>query len=360
MQRRFSLVVLLVSLILILMRPGAVAQIQQNAPATAGSTTPPVSESDVPPDGAVITIHGLCGNVFLPGSKQDSGGSQSSGGASDASAQLTTPNPKCETVITRQQFESLIKGINPKIDPRLARSFAAGYPETLMFARKAVEIGLDKDPAYQAVLQFKYQQALYSIFKSYVKQGANAMSDAELEKFYNEHRSRYEQFGLLRIHVPNTKEHNPAPGSSDPPKSDAASDQAAMKSLAIKIRAQAVAGGNFEKLQAYAYKVAGVTEDPPDTDLGDKWTRDTFPAEYQSAVFSLKPGQVSQPIHNDSGWHIIKLVSRSTVPWSEARDMTLQLIVADQANATRKAINAEINKQYFVSGETNNATDPLK
>ena len=40
--------------------------------------------------------------------------------------------------------------------------------------------------------------------------------------------------------------------------------------------------------------------------------------------------------------------------------MTLQLIVADQANATRKAINAEINKQYFVSGETNNATDPLK
>ena len=34
------------------------------------------------------------------------------------------------------------------------------------------------------------------------------MSDAELEKFYNDNRSRYEQFGLLRIHVPNTKEHN--------------------------------------------------------------------------------------------------------------------------------------------------------
>lgn len=360
MQCRFSLIVFLLSLIFLLMHASAIAQLQQNAPAIPGSTTPPVSESNVAPDAAVITIHGLCGNVFFPGSKQDASGSQNSAGVADASAQLTTPNPNCETIITRKQFESLSRGINSRIDPRLARSFAMEYPETLMFARKAVETGLDKDPAYQALLQFKYQQALYSIFKAYVKQNANALSDAQLEKFYNDNRSRYEQFALLRIHVPNTKEHNPVPGSSDPPKIDTAADEAAMKRLAIKIRAEAVAGGDFEKLQATAYKVAGVTEEPPDTDLGDKWTRDTFPAAYQSAVFSLKPGQVSEPIRNASGWHIIKLVSRRTVPWSEARNMTLQLIVADQANATRKAIKAEINKQYFVSGETNNATDPLK
>ena len=360
MKCRFSPVVLFVSLILILMHLGAVAQIQQNAPATAGSTTPPASQPEVPLDAAVITIHGLCGNVFFPGSKQDASGSQSGAGAPDASAPLMTPNPNCETVITRQEFESLMKGINPRIDPKLARSFAAQYPETLMFARKAVETGLDKDPAYQTVLQFKYQQALYSVFKSHVKENANALSDAELEKFYNEHRSRYEQFALLRIHVPDTKEHTPVPGSSDPPKIDTAADEAVMKRLAIKIRAQAVAGGNFEKLQANAYKVAGVTEEPPDTDLGDKWTRDTFPAEYQAAVFSMKPGQVSEPIHNASGWHIIKLVSRHTVPWSEARDMTLQLIVADQANAIRKAVEGELNNQYLVSAGAHDVTAPLK
>lgn len=358
MRCRFLLVFVFFSLVFILMPPGAFTQLQQNAPATAGSA-PSVSESDVAPDAAVITIHGLCGNVFLPGSNQDASGSRGSAGASAASP-LTTPNTNCETVITRKQFESLSRGINSRIDPKLARSFAMEYPETLIFARKAVETGLEKDPAYQALLQFKYQQALYSIFKAYVKQSANAMSDAELEKFYNENRSRYERFALLRIHVPNTKEHNPASGSSDPPKIDTAADEAAMKKLAIKIRAEAVAGGDFDKLQAYAYKVAGVTEEPPDTDLGDKWTRDTFPAEYQSIVFSLKPGQVSEPIRNASGWHIIKLVSRMTVPWSDARDMTLQLIVADQANAIRKAIKTEVNNQYFVSPGAHDVSDPLK
>jgi parvulin-like peptidyl-prolyl isomerase len=242
----------------------------------------------------------------------------------------------------------------------LGRSFAHDYPETLMFARKAIEIGLDKDPAIQALLQYRYQQALYSSFKAYVKRNANEMSDAELEKFYNANRERYEQFGLLRIHVPDVKEHHPAAGSHLQPKVDTAADQAAMKALAIRIRTAAVAGGNFEQLQERAYKLAGITEDPPDTDLGDNWTRDTFPAEYQAAVFGLKPGQVSELIHNANGWHIIKVVSRKTIPWSAARDSTLQLIVADQANSVRKATKIELNDEYFVAAKPHEAVAPLK
>jgi hypothetical protein len=351
MQCRFPVTVLLFLTSIVLVHPrGLAQQPQPNAPAAAGSmATPPVAESKLAPDAAVITLHGLCGNVSLPGSSPDATGSQTAAGASDASAPLTTPNPNCKTVITRQQYEDLIKEANPRADPQLARSFARDYTETVMFARKAVETGLDKDPAYQALLQYKYEQALYSIFKTSVKQKVNQMSDAELEKFYNANLERYEQFGLLRIHVPDVKVHHPAPGSSVQPKFDTAADQAAMKALAEKIRAEAVAGGDFVKLQAKAYKVAGETDDPPDPDLGDKWTRDTFPPEQLSAMLALKPGEVSQPLHNESGWHILKMVSRRTMPWSEAHDFTRQMIVADRANAIRKAIKAEYNDQYFVS-----------
>jgi parvulin-like peptidyl-prolyl isomerase len=242
----------------------------------------------------------------------------------------------------------------------LGASFARDYPETLVFARKAVETGLDKDPAFQALLEYKYQQALYSIFKTYVKQKANAKSDAELEKFYYANLDRFEQFGILRIHVPNVKQHHPVAGSHVQPKVDVAADEAAMKALAIRIRAEAVAGGNFELLQAKAYRLAGETEDPPDTDMGDQWTRDTFPAENLAVVLALKPGQVSEPIHNASGWHIIKLVSRKTIPLSEARDSILQMIVGDEANSTRKAIKTELNDQYFVSAGAPEAKAPLK
>jgi hypothetical protein len=360
MQFRFSVLILLSSISYV--HPLAVAQqTQPNARAiTSSIEAAATAESQVAPDAPVITIHGLCGNVLLPGSRPDTSGSQSAAGASDASPPPTTPNPNCETTITRQQFENMVRGISPRSDPRLGSSFARDYPETLVFARKAIETGLDKDPATQALLQYKYQQALYSIFKAHVKLKANQESDAELEKFYNANRGRYEQFGLLRIHVPNVKEHHPAPGSQVQPKVDVAADEAAMKALAIKIRAEAVAGGDFEQLQAKAYKLAGVTDDPPDTDLGDQWTRDTFPAENLSVVLALKPGQVSQPIHNASGWHIIKMVSRNTIPWSEARDSTLQLIVADEANSTRKAIKTELNDQYFVSAGSQEAKAPLK
>ena len=50
-------------------------------------------------------------------------------------------------MVTREQFEDLIHAISPKGDPQMARSFARDYPETLMFARKALDAGLDKDPA---------------------------------------------------------------------------------------------------------------------------------------------------------------------------------------------------------------------
>jgi parvulin-like peptidyl-prolyl isomerase len=359
MQFRFSVLILL-SLISYVHSVAVAQQTQPNAPAVTGSTAAETSESRVAPDAAVITIHGLCGNVSLPGSGPETFGSQSAKGASDASAAPTTPNPNCETAITRQQFENLVRGISPRSDPRLGASFARDYPETLVFARKAVEAGLDKDPAFQALLEYKYQQALYSIFKTYVKQKANAESDAELEKFYYANRDRYEQFGILRIHVPNVKQHHPVAGSRVQPKVDVAADEAAMKAVAIKIRAEAVAGGNFELLQAKAYKLAGETDDPPDTDLGDQWTRDTFPAENLAVVLALKPGQVSEPIHNASGWHILKLVSRKTIPLSEARDSTLQMIVGDEANSTRRAIKTELNDQYFVSAGSPQAKAPLK
>lgn len=361
MRCRFPVTILFFSLTFVLVHPAIFAQqLQSNTPATASAkAAPTVAESQVAADAPVITIHGLCGYVHLPGGA-DTPGSQPSAGASDAAPQ-TTPNASCETVVTREQFENLIHAISPKGDPQMARSFARDYPETLMFARKALDAGLDKDPAIHALLEFRYQQALYSIFKSRVKQQANEMSDAELEKFYNANRARYEEFGLLRIHVPNVKQHHPVPGSSVQPKVDIAADEAAMKALAITIRAEAVAGGDFEKLQAKAYKLAGSPpDDAPDTDLGDKWTTDTFPREYQSAVFSLKPGQVSEPIHNTSGWHIIKVVSRRTIPWSEARDATLQMIVGDEANSTRRNVKTELNDQYFVSAVPHEAVAPLK
>jgi len=316
---------------------------QAAPPAPAANTIAATSsiDSNVAPDAAVITIHGLC--PATPSTIQ------SSGSTSAQAAPTTVEDPSCQTIMTRKQFEALMKGVGAKVAPQAARGFAEGYPEAAMFAQKALDLGLDKKPEYEALLAYRRNQNLYQIFKAHVLQQANEMSDADVEKFYNANKSRYEEFGLLRIYVPDVKWHKATAGSSTPRKEDKAADAAAMKAVAERIRVEAVAGGNFERLQAQVYKAAGITDEPPNTDLGNKWTRDNFPKQYESAVLELKVGQISELIHNASGWHIIKVVSRKTPPLSEARQVTLQMIVGDQANALRRSIKTELNDHYFSS-----------
>ena len=312
-------------------------------------------QTPVPPDAAVMTIHGLCGYTPLPGTTDSS---QPSAKTSDVTA--ITPDPKCETVVTRQQFENLMRGMAPKADPRGGRTVALNYEETLVFARKAVEAGLDKDPAWQGLLEFKYQQALYSIFKASVKQKANAMSDAELKSFYDANLPRFEEFKILRIFVPKAKEHQPSSTSTTSPNLDVPAEEREMEALARRIRAEAVAGGDFDRLQAKAYKLAGQTDDPPDTDLGE-WTRDSIPEESAAAILNLKAGQISQPIGVGDGWQIVKLVSKRMVPWGdEARNKALQMVVADQANAVRKSIHTDFNNEYFSSAQNSDSGTPAK
>jgi hypothetical protein len=145
MLRCFPVAIFFCLLTFALLQPRTFAQLQPTTPASDSTGTTDTAKAKVAPDAAVITIHGLCGNVFLPGTGPDTTGQQSTGGASDAAA-LTTPNPSCQTIITREEFENLLKGMSPRVDPRTARSFAKSYPESLIFARKAVETGLDTEP----------------------------------------------------------------------------------------------------------------------------------------------------------------------------------------------------------------------
>jgi parvulin-like peptidyl-prolyl isomerase len=299
----------------------------------------PSSSSSVPPQAVVVTIEGLC---------TDLAGSQTAAKTSvDAPAPPATENANCKTAITREQFENVVKAVSPKATPQAARGFAESYAETLLFAEQAHKLGLQKDPSSQELIKYKYLDLLFQIYKRYVKEKASEMSDAEVEKFYKEHLDRYEQLGLMRVHVPDLIWHDPAPGSTVAPKVDTAADAAAMKKVAEQLRREAAAGGDFEKLQVRAYKAAKITDDPPEVDLGDKWTIDNFPAAYVKDVFKLKPGQVSELVHNPSGWHIFKVVSRKTIPLSEAREFTAQLVVGDQANSLRDSIKTDLNEDYF-------------
>jgi peptidyl-prolyl cis-trans isomerase D len=82
------------------------------------------------------------------------------------------------------------------------------------------------------------------------------------------------------------------------------SDEAAAKARAEKLATEAKAGADFAAL-------ASQNSDDPGSkgqggDLG--WaTRDSFVAPFADALFAMQPGQVSDPVKTQFGYHIIKL-----------------------------------------------------
>jgi peptidyl-prolyl cis-trans isomerase D len=158
-------------------------------------------------------------------------------------------------------------------------------------------------------------------------------------------------------------------------KTDAEVDE--IKKKAEDILKQAKKGGKFEDL-AKKYSEDPGTKDKGG-DLGWIVQGQTVP-EFEKTAFSLNPGQISDLVRTQYGFHIIKVLEKETAhtkPFEEVKDSLrapLLLSQADkQASDTADRLSAEIRrsnkislddvaKQYHLTvGETRpvSATDPL-
>ncbi len=322
----------------------------QSAPAPQDKTGS-AAVSQLPPDAPVITIEGLCAQdlvtgagVHFPQAAEQSAG-EAAAGSPAAKAQ---EKASCKTVVTRAQMDKLVYAMDPRGPVTFKMRFLKQYPEMLIFAETAREHGEEKQPDFQERLRFNYIEGLGKTQLGQLRQESQNVSDAEAEKYYNEHPERYVELALLKISIPKDKVHAAAAASKTSPKSDPEADEKEMEQVAQNIRKQAVAGGNFNRLQEKAYGLSGRNkEDAPDTDVGDKWTIDILPKEFAKAIFDLKPGEVSPVIDTKSVYLIYKLVSRHTIPLKEARPKTMQLLYNDAYQKIRDSVNVTVNEEYL-------------
>jgi hypothetical protein len=325
---------------------------QQKNGNTAGSeaASSPSPGSMVAPDAVVITINGLCDRKSPEGAAAPAMPQEASPGASGSAP---AANAGCKTLVTRRQFEGVVDVLSHKASIEKRRRFARDYSELLLFAQQARQFGLDKDPDSQEFLQYKYSQALQVLLTSYLQSKANDISDAEVEKYYKDHPERFQEIALSRIFVP-LRETKKAQADPDDPIEYTPADREAMQKVAEKIQREAVAGGNFEKLEAEAYKAAHVTqEEPPEVDLGDKWTIDNLPPEHKDRIAHMQPGEVSGLIVHPMGWQIFKVTAKRMIPLSEAKPALQSLRMKDAMQSLRNSIDPQLNDAYF-----SDPTDP--
>jgi parvulin-like peptidyl-prolyl isomerase len=166
-----------------------------------------------------------------------------------------------------------------KVNQEIARYKKQFYGGSDARYEKAVkQQGLTDQQARDAIRQQLISQALFKKVTGDVK-----VSDSDIKAYYNTHKTQYVQPETREVrHILVTK-----------------------KALADSLYQQLKNGGNFAKL-AKQY-----SKDPGSAANGGKLTvskGQTVP-QFDKTAFSLKTGQISQPVHTQYGYHIIQALS---------------------------------------------------
>ena len=161
------------------------------------------------------------------------------------------------------------------------------------------------------------------------------VTDAEIEKFYNENQKLFaepERWKIQHVHL-GFKDRLTL---QDLPKEALEAKKTRMDALLKRARA----GEDFGEI------VKENSEDSLTRDIGGEYAfaKGQMPAEFEAAALSLKPGQISDVVTTRFGWHIIKFIEHvppKTQDLAAAREKIKDSLLRQ---ATQKALPDYLKK----------------
>jgi hypothetical protein len=297
------------------------------------ANSPPQTTVELPPATPVITINGFCENP-----------------STDKSA---TTN--CATVITRAEFEKLVDAVQPTMTARSRKEFASNYARALVMSEDAVQMGLDKSPAFQERMRLARIQILGAALNKKLMDKAAQISDNDIADYYRKNISEFEQVDLQRMYIPKTPPQRASGtnlSAAEREKRTKTSPEA-MKALADKLRARAIAGEDFNKLQADAYEAEGIKNLAPNVGV-EKIRRNALPPNHVF-VMDLKPGEISTVIDDPTGYFLYKVKSKETLNLDgvsdEIKDTLRAQRMADEMKEMQEFATPILNESYFATAQ---------
>jgi len=336
----------------------------QEAPAPAASQAKLQAAHDesasVPDTAAVMTITGVCAPQPKPAAAKAVAAKPATGTKSAATAD-------CKTVITKAQFEKLASGLAPNgtLSPQLKGRLAAQMPALIALSAQARKQHMDQTEQYRETLKFVQMEILATELQRKLQSEAADVPDADIQKYYDDHKVDFEQYNVDRLFVPRTKQNQPdlkdesdkntkpteeevkAKQAAEKAKADAAEES--MTKLADDLRARAAAGEDIKKLQKEAFEAAGMKIESPTVNLAN--VRRSGLAPGHVAVFDLKSGEVSQVISDAGGHFIYKMNSNTEMPLDQVKNEIHTRLQGERLKEMMDKLNGsykvERNEAYF-------------
>jgi peptidyl-prolyl cis-trans isomerase C len=215
--------------------------------------------------------------------------------------------------ITKSVFESIIAGLNDQQraaleQPEARRSLAEQIAELKMMAQEARVRRLDQQLAVQSKIVLQAEQVLANaVYQEMLKA---TPSDADIQAYYKEHEKEWiEAHGrhiLIRFQ------------GSRVPVRDGGKDltQAEALAKANDLRNKIIAGAKFADLAKAESDDQGSGENGGD--LGS-FGPGQMVEQFDTIAFTITPGEVSEPVKTDFGYHLILIESRAAKKLDEVR-----------------------------------------
>jgi peptidyl-prolyl cis-trans isomerase D len=146
---------------------------------------------------------------------------------------------------------------------------------------------------------------------------ANAISDGDLHDYYDAHKAEFNRPGRAVLTVVQI------------PRIITAADTAAARAKADSLRAQIIAGAKFEDVakEQSADSASAVNGG----DLGRE-SASRFVPEFTKAALALKPGEISQPVLTQFGFHIIRMDARGGADTVALHHILLRIVPSDSSS----------------------------
>jgi len=240
--------------------------------------------------------------------------------------------------VHKSEFEAALKSLPAEYQQFAQgpgkRQFADDYIRMKLLAAEGVKAGLDKDPEVQSQLAL-LKENLIAQAELKKMDSALAVSDADLQKYYDAHKGEYEEVKARHILI--AFKGSPAAQAG---KKELTEDEA--KAKAEDLRKQIVAGGDFAALAKKESDDVG--SGAQGGDLGS-FGRGQMVPEFEKAAFEAKTGDVTPVVRTQYGYHIIQVLEHGATPFEQMKPT----IAKNQREAKMRAALDELKAKAVYS-----------
>jgi peptidyl-prolyl cis-trans isomerase D len=185
--------------------------------------------------------------------------------------------------------------------------------------------------------RFRYQteetrSVVYVPFVAPTPAAGSQVSDVEIRNFYDQNRYRFETPD--RVHPSHILFLTINPDTGQPL---AEAEKAAKKTLANEVLAKVKAGEDFATLARQYSEDPGTKEEGGDLGWVSRGQMGT--AAFEDPTFALQPGQVSDVVETEFGFHVIKMNERESAqrrPLEEVREEIIGDLLSEKAALDRQ------------------------